>query len=222
MSQQQWSAVDAYLCDSLIPQDAVLSDALRDSDQAGLPQINVAPNLGKFLHLLAQIQGARRILEVGTLGGYSTIWLARALPKDGQLITLEYSPEHAAVAKANIARAGLSERVDIRVGLAVDSLAKIAQEGLDPFDFIFIDADKPSNPYYLEWSLKLARIGTIIVVDNVVRDGEVVDAHTSDEKIQGARAGVAFVANHPRLSATAIQTVGSKGYDGFLLATVVA
>ena len=187
MSQSRWSEVDAYIVERMIPVDPVLDSALRASEAAGLPQINVAPNQGKLLQLLAQMQGARKILEIGTLGGYSTIWLARALPEDGHLITLEAQPAHAAVAKANIARAGLSERVDVRVGSALDTLPGLIQENLAPFDLIFIDADKPSTADYLAWALKLSRPGTAIICDNVVRDGEVVDASSTDRGIVGVR-----------------------------------
>ena len=219
MSQERWTAVDNYFCDLLLPNDPVLTEALHDSDEAGLPSISVTPNQGKLLMMLAQIRGARTILEIGTLGGYSTIWLGRALPTDGRLITLEYEPKHAAVAQANIARAGLAERVEIRVGRAVDSLAQIAEEGLGPFDLIFIDADKPSNPDYFRWSLKLSRPGTLIIVDNVVRAGKVIDAD-GDANVQGVRQLNDLIAAEPRVSATAIQTVGSKGYDGFALLLV--
>ena len=222
MSQETWSAVDTYICDSLVPSDPVLDAALKASDAAGLPRINVAPNQGKLLQLLVQMQNARSILEIGTLGGYSTIWLARALPKDGHLISLEANPTHAAVAKANIARAGFADRVEVRVGKAIETLAVLVQEGRGPFDFIFIDADKPSNPAYLEWSLKLAHPGTVILCDNVVRDGAVADANSRDATILGVRRFFELVAENPRLSATAIQTVGSKGYDGFALMVVTA
>ena len=222
MNQEIWSAVDEYFCETLIPFDQALSDALRDSDAAGLPQHNVAPNQGKLLHLLAKLQGARKILEFGTLGGYSTIWLARALPAGGRVVSLEANPKAAAVAKANIARAGLSHVVDIRIGKAIDTLPLLAQEGVAPFDFIFIDADKPSNPKYLEWSVKLSRPGTVIVSDNVVRNGAVAEATSTDPNVVGVRRFFELMAGHSRLSATAIQTVGSKGFDGFSLAIVSA
>ena len=220
MSQETWSAVDAYFSDRLVPIDHALDNALRDSDAAGLPQHNVAPNQGKLLQLFAQMQGARKILEIGTLGGYSTIWLARALPEGGRLVTLEVNPEHAAVATANIARAGLSHIVDVRVGKAIETLPLLAQEGIGPFDLVFIDADKPSNPEYLEWSVKLSRPGTVIIGDNVVRNGAVTDATSTDRNVIGGRRFFDLMAENPRLSATAIQTVGSKGYDGFSLALV--
>lgn len=211
-----------YFCEALIPFDPVLSDALRDSDAAGLPQHNVSPTQGKFLHLLAKLKGAQRILEIGTLGGYSTIWLARALPVGGSLVSLEANPTAAAVAKANIARAGLAHVVDIRLGKAVDSLAMLTQQRVAPFDLIFIDADKPNNPSYLEWSLKLSRPGTVIIGDNVVRNGAVADSSSNDPNVLGVRRFFDLMAENPRLSATAIQTVGSKGYDGFSMAVVLA
>jgi predicted O-methyltransferase YrrM len=220
MTQETWSAVDAYFCDRLIPADPVLESTLRRSEAMGLPQHNVAPNQGKLLQFFAQMQGARRILELGTLGGYSTIWLARALPEGGRLITLEANPAHAEVAEANIAQAGLSHLVDVRVGKAIEILPLLAQEGITPFDLIFIDADKPSNAEYLEWSLKLSRPGTIIIGDNVVRNGAVADASSTDCNVVGVRRFFDCMADNPRLSATAIQTVGSKGYDGFSLAIV--
>ncbi|SEF15161.1 O-methyltransferase [Jiangella alba] len=218
MSEQQWNAVDRYLGEHLVGADPVLDDALRDSDAAGLPAINVAPNQGKFLHLLTLIAGARRVLEIGTLGGYSTIWLARALPADGRLVTLEADPTHAEVATANLRRAGLLDRVDVKVGPALDTLPQL--EG--PFDLVFIDADKPSNRDYVGWALRLARRGTVIVVDNVVRGGRVIDATTGDAAVDGTRRLFEYVATEPRLTATAVQTVGGKGYDGFLLAVVTA
>jgi len=222
MNQAIWSAVDNYFCDTLIPTDTTLTQALKDSDAAGLPQHHVAPNQGKFLHLLVKMQGARRILEFGTLGGYSTIWLARALPEGGRVVTLEANPQAAAIAAANIARAGVSHLVDIRIGKALDTLPLLEQEGLGPFDFIFIDADKPNNPHYLEWSLKLSRPGTVIIGDNVVRNGAVADAESQDANVQGVRRFFELMAVNPRLSATAIQTVGSKGFDGFSMAIVTA
>ncbi|MEV0118490.1 O-methyltransferase [Streptomyces sp. NPDC050844] len=221
MSHQQWTAVDHYFTDLLTPADEALTAALRDSDAAGLPQINVAPNQGKFLQLLAQIQGARRILEIGTLGGYSTIWLARALPSDGRLITLEYSPVHAEVARGNLARAGLDKITEVRVGPALESLAALNVEHPEPFDLVFIDADKANNPHYVEWSLKLTRPGSLIIVDNVVRSGAVTDAASTEPSIQGTREALELIARHPKLTGTALQTVGVKGYDGFALARVL-
>lgn len=220
MIQEQWSAVDRYFTDLLVPSDPALDAALDTSAAAGLPPHNVSPNQGKLLLLLAQLQGARTILEIGTLGGYSTIWLARALPPDGRLITLEADPKHAQVALANIARAGLAEIVELRLGRALSTLEQLATEGSGPFDLIFIDADKPSNPDYLPWALKLSRRGSLIIADNVVRDGEVVNAASEDPSIQGVRCFNELLATERRVSATAIQTVGSKGYDGFVLALV--
>ena len=222
MTQELWTRVDEYTNSLLLPSDAVLDAALAASHAAGLPSINVAPNQGKFLSLLAQLQGASRILEVGTLAGYSTIWLARALPKSGRLVTLELDPKHAEVARSNIERAGLSAQVDLRVGRALDSLAALVNEGVPPFDFVFIDADKPSIPEYFLASLKLTRPGSVIVVDNVVRKGAVIDAQSSDANVRGVRRFNEIVSQTPAVSATTVQTVGSKGYDGFLLARVIA
>ncbi|MBL8045375.1 MAG: O-methyltransferase [Anaerolineales bacterium] len=219
MTQTTWQAVDDYFNQLLIPPDDALEAALKASEAAGLPAIQVAASHGKFLHLLARLQGARKILEIGTLGGYSTIWLARALPAEGRLITLELSPKHAEVARANLARAGLSGVAEVRVGKAIETLPHLASEA--PFDLIFIDADKPSNPDYFQWALKLARPGTLIVVDNVVREGAVVNAHSADANVQGVRRLMELIAAEPRISATALQTVGSKGYDGLVLALVV-
>jgi predicted O-methyltransferase YrrM len=214
--------VDRYITDTLLSPDAALEAALKTSADAGLPLINVTPNQGKLLQLLAQAQGARNILEVGTLGGYSTIWLARALPAGGRLITLEFEPKHAEVARANIARAGLSDVVELRVGPALEMLPQLAAERRGPFDFIFIDADKANYPGYFTWALKLSRRGTLIVADNVVRKGAVIDADSKDPLVQGVRRFHELVAAEPRVSATAIQTVGDKGYDGFTLMLVTA
>ncbi|MFF9039706.1 O-methyltransferase [Streptomyces sp. NPDC014892] len=216
-----WDDVDAYFSTHLAPNDEALAAALRDNEAAGLPAIDVAANQGKFLHLLALIQGARRILEIGTLGGYSTIWLARALPADGRLISLEYSARHAEVACRNIARAGLDALVEVRVGPALESLPKLTDENPEPFDLVFIDADKANNPHYVEWALKLTRTGSVIVVDNVVRGGRVADADSTEPDVRGTRAAIELIATHPKLSGTALQTVGSKGYDGFALARVI-
>ncbi|MFF4171825.1 O-methyltransferase [Streptomyces sp. NPDC001744] len=221
MTNPRWTAVDQYVTDLLVPDDEALSAALADSAAAGLPEIAVAPNQGKLLHLLARTQGARKILEIGTLGGYSTIWLARALPADGRLITLEYDPAHAEVARANIARAGLDGLVEVRTGAALDSLPEIGAEGAGPFDLVFVDADKANNPRYVEWALKLSRPGTLIVVDNVVRDGRVATEHPDDPAVTGIREMFDLIAREPRLDATAFQTVGTKGHDGLLLARVV-
>ena len=215
-----WDAVDAYFTRTLVAPDGVLEAAMKANAEAGLPAIDVAPNQGKFLHVLALARGARRILEIGTLGGYSTIWMARALPAGGRLVTLEFEPKHAKVAQANLNRAGLGGMVEIRVGAAADSLEQLQREGAQPFDMIFIDADKPNNAVYLEWALKLAKPGTLIVVDNVVRDGEIADAGSDDPAIQGTRSMFAKMGKEPRLVGTAIQTVGSKGYDGFAMAVV--
>lgn len=220
MSQEQWSQVDEYIVKSLVPSDAALDAALSASAEAGLPAINVAPNQGKFLSLLASIQGARNILEIGTLGGYSTIWLARALPAGGRLVTLELDPKHAEVARQNLARAGVGEQVSVRVGRAIDTLAALAKEAATSFDFVFIDADKQSIPEYFQWALKLTRVGSVIVVDNVVRKGAVIDAASSDPNVQGVRRFNELLSKTPGVSATAIQTVGSKGYDGFSLVRV--
>ncbi|MFE6633339.1 O-methyltransferase [Streptomyces tendae] len=220
MAQQTWTAVDDYFNDLLVEEDDALLKAVASQDAAGLPPHHVSPNQGKLLSLLATLRGARRILEIGTLGGYSTIWLARALPADGRLVTLEADAAYAAVAAANISRAGLDGIVDLRVGRAVDSLPQLADEEQGPFDLVFIDADKPSNPLYLEWALRLTRPGSIIIGDNVVRDGAVVDATSSDPRVQGVRRFTELISEHPRLTATTIQTVGAKGYDGFTLALV--
>ncbi len=215
-----WTAVDGFIAGHLLGEDEVLAGALEANAAAGLPDIDVSPAQGRMLHLFARMAGARRILEIGTLGGYSTICLARGLPADGMLITLELEPAHAEVARANIAHAGLSDRVDVRVGPAVDTLSAMIAAGGAPFDLIFIDADKPSNIAYLQASLALARPGTTIIVDNVVREGGVLDADSDDPRIIGTRALFAAVAAEPRLTATAVQTVGSKKWDGFLLAVV--
>jgi len=222
MTQDQWSAVDEYLCDKLVPADEVLESALRASAEAGLPPISVSPTQGKLLHLIARGQGARRILEIGTLGGYSAIWLARALPPDGHLITLEADTRHAEVARENLALAGLADLTEVRVGRAQETLPHLISAGAGPFDLIFIDADKPGYPDYLRWSLDLARPGTIIIADNVVRDGAVTDAASNDPNVHGVRRFIDALAAEPGVSATAIQTVGTKGYDGFVIAVVEA
>jgi predicted O-methyltransferase YrrM len=222
MAQDQWTAVDRYLTDLFVPPDPALEAALRASAAAGLPPINVSPNQGKLLQLLARVRGARTILEIGTLGGYSTIWLARALPEGGRLITLESDPRHAEVARANLARAGLNDVVELRLGPALETLPRLAAEGRGPFDLIFIDADKEGYPDYLAWSLKLSRRGSLILADNVVRKGAVVDPASADPRVQGMRRFNELLAAEPRVSATAIQTVGSKGYDGFAVALVIA
>ena len=221
VSQEQWTAVDRYITDLVVPADAVLDAALADSVAAGLPANSVSPNQGKVLHLLARIQGARSILEIGTLGGYSTIWLARAMPEGGRLVTLESEPKHAEVARANIARADLSGVVTVRLGRALDTLAELEAEGEKPFDFVFIDADKVSTAEYFGWALKLTRRGSLIVVDNVVRKGAVLEESSDDPSVQGVRRFYEMLAAERRVSATAVQTVGSKGYDGFALALVI-
>ena len=216
MSLDKWTAVDRYITDLLVPADPALEAALAASDKAGLPAIAVAPNQGKMLMILAQSMGARKILEIGTLGGYSTIWLAKALPAGGKLITLEANPKHADVARENIARAGFAESVEVRLGRAQDTLA--ALEIVAPFDMIFIDADKTGYPEYLSWAIKLSRSGTLIIADNVVRNGAIIDAESTDANVQAVRRFNELLAAETRLSATAIQTVGSKGYDGFTIA----
>ena len=222
MDQEQWTAVDRYITDALVPPDPVLDAAMKANAAAELPCIDVSPNQGKLLNLLARMTSARRILEIGTLGGYSTIWMARALPSGGRLITLEVDPKHARVAQENLDRAGLSGGVEIRVGAAMDSLARLQREGAAPFDLIFIDADKENIPGYLGWSLKLAHLGSLIIIDNVVREGAIIDPTNTDPAVQGVRDMFAMLAAEPRLSTTAMQTVGSKGYDGLALALVVA
>jgi len=221
MTQDRWTAVDSYINDLLVPPDSVLEAALEASEAAGLPAIQVAANQGKLLHLLARLQGARSILEVGTLGGYSTIWLARALPVDGRLVTLELDPRHAEVARSNLTRAGLAERVEVRVGPAVETLARLADEDAGPFDLVFIDADKEGYPDYLGWALRLTRPGSLVVADNVVRDGAVIDPASSDPRVQAMRRFTQLLADEPRLDATVLQTVGNKGYDGLAFALVV-
>jgi len=222
IQEQQWTAVDRYITDLLVPADPALDAALAASAAGGLPAINVAPNQGKFLAMLAQLQKARSILEIGTLGGYSTIWLARALPAGGRLVTLEADPAHAKVARANIENAGLAGVVDLRLGPALETLPQLAAEGLGPFDFIFIDADKPAYPEYFEWAMKLSKRGSLIIADNIVRKGAVIEPNHEDPRVHGVRRFNELVAAEPRVSATAIQTVGSKGYDGFVMAMVIA
>ncbi len=221
MTPERWAEVDRYLESMHAPADAALDAALAASAAAGLPAIQVSPPHGKLLQLLARIQGARTILEVGTLAGYSTIWLARALPAGGRLVTLESEPRHAAVARANLERAGLAAVVELVEGRALDTLPRLAAEGREPFDLVFIDADKPSNTAYFEWALRLTRPGSVIVIDNVVRDGAVIDGASADASVQGTRRLHERLAAEPRVSATAIQTVGGKGYDGFAIALVL-
>jgi predicted O-methyltransferase YrrM len=222
MTREIWTAVDRYIGEVLVRQDSALEAALSASATAGLPEINVSPPQGKLLMLLAQLQGARRILEIGTLGGYSTIWLARGLSAGGRLVTIEADPRNAEVARANLARAGRADMVEVRLGRALDILPQIEVEGLAPFDLTFIDADKSSTAEYFAWALRLARPGSLIVVDNVIRGGRVADAACDDRSVQGIRRFNEAVAAEPRVAATAVQTVGSKGYDGFALVRVVA
>jgi predicted O-methyltransferase YrrM len=217
-----WTAVDEYVANLLVPPDPALTAALQASEAAGLPTIAVSPTQGALLHILARSHGARTILEIGALGGYSTIWLARALPPGGRLITLEADPLHAEVARNNIARAGLAEVVDVRLGKALDTLPVVANAGLPAFDVIFIDADKPNIPAYFDWALQLSRPGTLIIVDNVVREGEIIDATSDDPSVQGVRRFMAQLAVEPRVTSTVMQTVGAKGYDGFAIALVTA
>jgi predicted O-methyltransferase YrrM len=220
VTQEKWTAVDTYINDQLVPSDPALDAALEACTAAGLPAISVTPSQGKLLHLLARLVGAKNILEIGTLGGYSTIWMARALPAGGRLITLEADAKHVQVASANLARAGLAEMVELREGKALDTLPELAAEGLESFDLIFIDADKRNNPDYFEWALKLSRKGSLIIVDNVVRDGKVVEADSTEPDIQGVRRLFEMLADEPRVLCTAMQTVGDKGYDGFAIALV--
>jgi predicted O-methyltransferase YrrM len=216
-----WATVDGYFEDLLTPNDAALEDALVANQQSGLPPHDVSRLQGRFLELLVRIARAKRVLEIGTLGGYSTIWLARAVGDGGRVITLEVNAKNAGVARANLAMAGVIDKVDLRVGRAAELLPLLASENTGPFDLIFIDADKPSNPEYLSWSLRLSRPGTVIVGDNVVREGKVIDAGSHDGNVQGVRKFAEMIAQEPRLRATALQTVGSKGYDGFVLAVVI-
>lgn len=219
--QEIWAKVDNYFGDLLAPEDKALAQSLDANREAGLPSIDVPALLGKFLELMVRISGARSVLEIGTLGGYSTIWLARALPAGGRVVTLEIDPKHAEIARANLKGAGVLDRVEIRVGKAIDTLREIQKSGADLFDLIFIDADKKSLPEYLEWSLKLSHPGTVIIADNVVRDGKVIQADSTDPDIQGVRRFTEMMAAEPRLCATAIPTVGARGYDGFSVGVVL-
>lgn len=219
--QELWADVDRYFGELLAPEDQALLASIEANRQAGLPSIDVPALLGKFLELMVRISGARRVLEIGTLGAYSTIWMARALPAGGHVVTLEIDPHHADVARANLKAAGVLERVEVRVGPASESLRAMHDGGEKPFDVVFIDADKKSLPEYLEWSLRLSRPGSVIVADNVVRDGKVLDAGCADPDIQGVRRMTEMMASNPRLSATAIPTVGARGYDGFAVALVL-
>lgn len=225
MAKQQpetklWADIDGYFAGLLAPQDEPLRAALKANRAAGLPAIDVTPLQGKFLHVLVQITQAKRVLEIGLLGGYSTIWMAKALPRGGRIVSLEFEPRHAEIARVNLRRGGLLRRVDIRVGPALASLPVLKHEGAEPFDLVFIDADKENNPRYLEWALKFSRRGTVIVVDNIARQGRVIDAKSTAGDIRGTRKCLAMMAAHPRLSAVALQTVGAKGHDGFAMAVV--
>lgn len=222
MNQERWNEVDRYITDLLVRPDLALQEALDASSAAGLPPIHVSPPHGKLLHILARLAGSRNILEIGALGGYSTIWLARALPEDGRLITLEADQTHAQVAGRNLRGAGLGDVVEVIVGNALDTLPRLSADGRGPFDLIFIDADKTNYPAYLSWALRLSRVGTLIVADNIVRKGAVADANSSDPLVQAVRRFNELLAADPRLTATVIQTVGGKGYDGFAIAIVNA
>jgi predicted O-methyltransferase YrrM len=222
MSQEIWSAVERYFTDLLVRPDEALNAAAADSEAAGLPAIAVTPNQGKLLMLLAQLLAAQNILEIGTLGGYSTIWLAKALPTGGRLITLEADAKHADIARKNIARAGMADKIELRLGKALDALPQLAAEKRGPFDLIFIDADKEHNEEYFHWALKLSRPGSLIIIDNVVRNGAVIDADTTNSSVQGVRRCNEAMAAEKRVTVTAVQTVGSKGYDGFAVARVTA
>ncbi|MBB6735313.1 O-methyltransferase [Cohnella zeiphila] len=215
-----WKKVDDYIAERLLPYDPDLEKVLSANREAGLPEIDVTPTQGKLLHIWARMQGAKRILEIGTLGGYSTIWLARALPADGSIVTLELDPLHARVARSNFALAGVERQVELRTGEALAQLAQMDKEGTEPFDLIFIDADKPNNPFYLQWALRFSRPGTVIVGDNVVRDGEIIRADSEDPRVIGVRSFFDLLSREPQVTATAIQTVGSKGYDGFAIGIV--
>jgi predicted O-methyltransferase YrrM len=222
MTKKLWTAVDQYINEMLVPSDPVLDAALHAAAEAALPQIQVSPPQGKLLHILVRSLSARRILEIGTLGGYSTIWMARALPPGGRVVTLEAEAKHAEVARANFGRAGLTHCIEVRLGPGLDTLPRLAAEGRGPFDFIFIDANKSTITEYFDWALRLSHPGSVIVVDNVIRDGEVIDADSDDPDVQGVRRFNARLAQESRVSATEIQTVGSKGYDGFAMAVVLA
>lgn len=222
MSQKVWDAVDKYLDKMLIPPDPALKESLAAAAKAKLPAIQVSSVQGKMLHLMALMIGARKILEIGTLGGYSTIWMARALPEGGRLITLEADPKHAEVARKNFARAGVENKVELRLGKALDTLPQVATDGLGPFDMFFIDANKSNMPEYFEWSLKLARKGSVIIADNVVREGAVLDSKSKDADIRGVRRFLETVGKEKRVSGTALQTVSTKNYDGFAMVLVTS
>lgn len=218
---ENWQRVDEYLAATLLDEDATLTETLAETSAAGLPAIEVTPLAGKLLHLLARMTGARRVLEVGTLGGYSTIWLARGIPDDGRVVTLEAVRKHADLARANLERAGVSHKVEIVVGLAADTLPRIAERGDEPFDLVFIDADKQSNTIYIDWAIRLGRPGTVIVVDNVGRMGEVANPATEDDMVIGTQRALELLGSDPRVDATALQTVGTKGWDGVAFAVVI-
>ncbi len=222
MNQENWAAVDRYLTDLLVRPDAALDAALESSAAAGLPAINVSPAQGKLLYMLARLVAARNILEIGTLGGYSTIWMARALPADGKLITLEIDEKNAAIARANFQRAGVDRLIELRLGKALDTLRALAAEKREPFDLIFIDADKQNNPDYFAWALRLARIGSLAIVDNVIRGGAVIDRESHDASVLGTQRCLEMMAAEPRVISTAMQTVGSTGYDGFAIAMITS
>ncbi|WP_028548017.1 O-methyltransferase [Paenibacillus sp. UNC451MF] len=215
-----WNQVDQYIKKQLIPYDPILEEALANNHNAELPPYDVTPSQGKLLQLFIQMQGAKRVLEIGTLGGYSTIWMARALPSDGRIVTIEVDPHHAEVARTNLSLAQIDHKVELRVGDALDQLTRMDEEQAAPFDLIFIDADKPNNPHYLKWALRFSRPGTVIIGDNVVRDGEVANENNEDPRVIGVREFFDRLAEEPRITATAIQTVGSKGYDGFVIGIV--
>ena len=220
MSQELWTSVDNYLGEVLVRQDRHLDNAVAASDAAGLPSIQVSPPQGKLLEIMIEMMGARNILEVGTLGGYSTIWMARSLPVDGHVVTIEIDPKHAHVAQENFNRAGLAQKIELRTGNAREILPAMIDEGAGPFDFVFIDADKASNPDYFGWALEMSRPGSVIIVDNVIREGSIVDAESEDASVKGVRRLNELMAGNPRISVTALQTVGIKGYDGFSVAIV--
>jgi predicted O-methyltransferase YrrM len=222
MSRETWELVDQYFADQLLEQDEALDQAIENSQQGGLPQIQVAANQGKLIHLFVKMIGAKRILEIGTLGGYSTIWLARALAEDGFITTLELEPHHAKTAMATFQAAGLGDRIRVIEGPAAVSLKSLYEEDSTPYDFIFVDADKPSNPIYFDWALKFSHPGTVIFIDNVVRDGKVADPNSTDAQVRGVLDVVEMISKEPRVETTALQTVGSKGYDGFILARVIS
>jgi predicted O-methyltransferase YrrM len=220
MNTTLWNDVDIYFSSKLQESDQIMDSILKANTEAGLPAIDVSPNQGKLLYLLAKLKAAKNILEIGTLGGYSSVWLARALPEDGHIVTLEFSEKHANVAKENVRNAGLENKIDIIVGPALETLPTLEKKGFSSFDFIFIDADKPNNPNYLKWALELSRPGTVIIADNVVRNGKVIEDDNEDSNVQGIRQFIDLLSEESRIDSTAIQTVGAKGYDGFVLGIV--